>query len=375
VQVEARELVRAAALSRARQTSLAASGLSELVRVSRAEGLALGTGVRRRLGAGLDVDLRGRFGFADHEAKGSISLGWRRSAGETLRLRALREYRDVGDAQETSGIRNSIAAQEFGSDYSEPFDVRGLLFVWEDQRAELGRSRMTLAYEWHDSVHVTARPTLGRYEPTLPALPGHGLRITMDFEPAHPSRLLGFDARIRYQVRTGGLTTQDKRKASFTRVAGQIRLERPLGSTRLVAGSSYGAVVRWGGDVGIPAQELVFAGGPVSGPGFRYHQFASQAIATMRGEWQVPIPFVPIPLGRWGRIPGRASIVPLGSLIHVGQSAAFRPEQSGWYPSLGLGLIAFFDLLRFDVARGVRGGRGGRWSFNIDVSRDFWRIL
>jgi hypothetical protein len=43
------------------------------------------------------------------------------------------------------------------------------------------------------------------------------------------------------------------------------------------------------------------------------------------------------------------------------------------YPSVGAGFLTPFNLLRIDVARGV--GRGGRWTFNIDVSREFWRIL
>jgi hypothetical protein len=31
-----------------------------------------------------------------------------------------------------------------------------------------------------------------------------------------------------------------------------------------------------------------------------------------------------------------------------------------------------FDVLRFDVARGLRNGR---WTFSVDVGRDFWSVL
>jgi hypothetical protein len=44
----------------------------------------------------------------------------------------------------------------------------------------------------------------------------------------------------------------------------------------------------------------------------------------------------------------------------------------GLHPAVGLGGIGLFDLLRVDVARGLRDGR---WLFSIDASRDFWRIL
>jgi hypothetical protein len=46
---------------------------------------------------------------------------------------------------------------------------------------------------------------------------------------------------------------------------------------------------------------------------------------------------------------------------------------AGAYPSLGVGALTFFDLVRLDVARGV--GRSGRWLFTVDVARDFWRVL
>jgi len=45
---------------------------------------------------------------------------------------------------------------------------------------------------------------------------------------------------------------------------------------------------------------------------------------------------------------------------------------AGWYPAVGVGLLTVFDLLRFDVAKGIRDGR---WSFSVDVIRDFWSIL
>jgi hypothetical protein len=35
-------------------------------------------------------------------------------------------------------------------------------------------------------------------------------------------------------------------------------------------------------------------------------------------------------------------------------------------------VLTFFDLLRFDVARGIRHGR---WTFAVDFTHDLWRIL
>jgi hypothetical protein len=47
--------------------------------------------------------------------------------------------------------------------------------------------------------------------------------------------------------------------------------------------------------------------------------------------------------------------------------------RSGFHPSAGLALLAIHDLLRMEVARGF--GRGGVWTFNVDVARGFWSVL
>jgi hypothetical protein len=115
-------------------------------------------------------------------------------------------------------------------------------------------------------------------------------------------------------------------------------------------------------------QDLFRAGGPVSAPGYRAHQFAATSLVTQRIEAQMPIPFVTFPIGRWGRSPARATLAPYLSLV------GFESSDGNYlgYPSAGLGLLTFFDLVRFDVARGIRNGR---WSFGVDIGRDLWRIL
>src|SRR6476620_3083958 len=125
VQEEARSLVRATALARTRETSLSAHAVSDFARVNRVEGLALGLGLGRRFGAGLSSRLAGRYGFSDHEAKGELLVGWQRADASGLTLRVFRSFRDAGDEPETSLLRNTIAAQEFGSDYTDPYDARG----------------------------------------------------------------------------------------------------------------------------------------------------------------------------------------------------------------------------------------------------------
>ena len=141
-------------------------------------------------------------------------------------------------------------------------------------------------------------------------------------------------------------------------------------------------------------QHFAFFGGPVTAPGYDYHSLWSVAGASVRAEWRTPVPFSPFSLGRFGRVPSRGAIAPFANVVYLSISSncvelvsgsllpdgvGDRPRADGClsrvnaaYPSVGIGYLTPFDLIRFDVARGLRDGR---WMFYVDVSREFWRIL
>ena len=150
-------------------------------------------------------------------------------------------------------------------------------------------------------------------------------------------------------------------KATTGRASIQVGIERPFGAYRFVSQTVVADVVS---TEPVAPQDLVYFGGPVSGPGYDYHSLQARAGASQRLEWQVPMPFPGFSLGRFGRVPNSGTFAPYVNAVVAGSRA---------YPSVGAGFLTPFNLLRFDVARGV--GRGGRWSFNVDVNREFWRIL
>ena len=84
-------------------------------------------------------------------------------------MRVFRSFRDAVDEPETSLLRNTIAAQEFGSDYTDPYDARGASVTMDFGQRFGGRWRLTGGYEWQDSLSVNATPASGQYEPTLAA--------------------------------------------------------------------------------------------------------------------------------------------------------------------------------------------------------------
>jgi hypothetical protein len=168
VQAQAQELVQARTLRRARGGSLSARAVSDFVRVNRVEGLAVGAGIARDVGNGLRLSAGGRVGLDDEQVKGQAAAEQRWRGGDAVRVAVYRAYRDAGDAPEVSLARNSLAAQEFGSDWTDPYDARGVSVAWQP-RAWLGlRPALELAYEWQGALAVNARPVNGSFEATIP---------------------------------------------------------------------------------------------------------------------------------------------------------------------------------------------------------------
>ena len=373
IQAEARELVRADALARSRQLSLSSRRISDLVRVNRVEGLALGAGLTRRLGAGFSVEGYGRWGFADEEVKGRVALRYERAGGAAVRLFAQRFHRDAGDVQEVSLLRNSFAAQEFGSDWTDPYGIEGLGLELRVGAPGATRWRLELAVEEQEPLEVNASPTFGTYAPSIPAWPLRVRRAVLGIERPLILGPLGTEIRAEAELVGASLTPMAGAPALsdedplLGRIFAMAEVERPFGRQRLVLRTTVGAVETNADSV--PPQALIRLGGPISGPGYEFHEFAGTVGATQRIELRTPVPFVPITLGRFGRVPGTATLAPYAHLLW---SRGVDGAPDGFRPALGVGLLTLFDVLRFDVAHGLRGGR---WTFSVDVGRDFWSIL
>jgi hypothetical protein len=396
VQEEARALVRAQALARSRTLALSARNVSDFVRINRVEGLAIGTGLTRLLGAGFSVTGRTRYGFDDRVPKWRGEVTFRRASGAGVSISAYRDYRDASDEPETSLVRNSIAAQEFGSDYTDPFAVRGFSLSARTGTFNIWNATVEAALERHAPLSVNARPASGRYEPTINAWGLRERRLSLVLEQPTRLTLFGIEARLRLEGDAIGYRLSPCPACTvpieldfagyryISRLSASGSFERPFGRNRLVAHALLAAVT---GDDPLPVQHLVFLGGPTTGPGYDFHQFAGRAGVSQRLELRTPAPFPSFRLGRYGRTPGSITVAPFVTTIWIDDRESVRPVQrtgaakgsgtvspgaGGWYPSLGIGALTVFDVLRLDVARGLRDGR---WTFSLDVGRDFWRIL
>jgi hypothetical protein len=356
-----------------RGSALAAHGLSDFVRFNRIEGLAFGFGVRGRLGSGLGLSIAGRYGVDDREAKGRVEVSWQNAFGRAIRVYGTRDFRDLGDVPERSLFVNSIASQEFGSDYTDPVsvDAVGGAFTFPARGVSW---TLDAAYERHDALALRASPAHGRFEPPIPADSVRAIKVRLVAD--RPTRLWygGIELRARAELRA---------LQQVFRGSADIEGQREIGPTRLVA-RTLGALVS--SNRPVPAQDLVFFGGPVTAPGYDYHTLVGDAAISQRVELQFPVPFPSVSLGRFGRSAARATLSPyviavalsqpgtvaIGAPVYLGALERIAGRKAGLYPSVGTGLLFFFDLVRVDVARGLRDGR---WSVYVDVNRAFWSVL
>jgi hypothetical protein len=356
VQAQARALVQRQVLARARGSALSARNVSDFVRANRVEGLALGAGWLARLGGGASLSVRGRYGVDDERAKGRVALQREWPNGTTLRAAAFDDFREAGDEPEVSTVRNSLAAQEFGSDYTDPYRARGYALALDLPPAWRGfRPSVELSWERQSALAVNASPFAGRYERTIPAWDLEALRLSLGAErPTSPGPFgteWGGAARARVARWSGpgrGLDCgANERCGPLRRLALALHVERRFGDRRLVSHTTFGAA---GGNEGsalvvgpdtvarlvVPPQDHVYLGGPITGPGYAYHSLAGRVAASQRVEWRAPVPFPSVPLAPYGRSPASATLAPYVHTAYVARSAPFQARRLGWYPSVGL---------------------------------------
>jgi len=386
VQEEARALVRARALQRTRTVALSARGISDFVRFDRVEGLALGGGLTQRLGGGLSIAGRARYGLDDHAAKWQARVGWQNGSGTSVRVIGQRDFRELGDEPERSRAVNSLAAQEFASDYTDPYEVEGIGIALE--HAPVGETlwHFEAALESMRTLAANATPVAGSFLGLVEVPPNRYARFSLRRERPTSLWLLGTELRTAVELRTLRAESQPvvclptNCFPPFTTLRGSFiaDLERPIGRQRIVLHTIAGGV--GGRDDVIPSQELFYFGGPVTAPGYDFHQLVGRAGLSQRLEWRLPVPFVALPLGRFGKVPASATLAPYAQIVAIGGAPILASRDGlpissatpGGYASVGLGLLTFFDLVRFDVSRGLRHGR---WLFSFDVNPEFWSVL
>lgn len=372
VRRRAEQLVAERIQERTTRAALQAHGASDFLHVNRVEGLALGAGATLRLAPRWSLRFGAGYGFSDEQLKGDLTLAFRASPGVTLEAFAQRRYRDAEDVAEVSGVRNTIAAQAFGEDATDPYDVRGGGVRARFELSPGSRLDLTLSRERQDPVAVHAEPWSGSYLPTINARPLDATSVALAFSGRGWSGPWGSSLGARVEARAARLEPREDEgpAVGVGRFAATGTIEVPLSSTSaLFAELNAGAV----GGGSVPPQDLIRFGGITSGPGYGYHRFAGRAGAALRLEPRIRVPFVSLPLIVFNeKSPPWATLAPYAHVVCVDDGDPRYGDASGCYPAVGVGFSIIYDVIRFDLARGLRDGQ---WTFGVDAARMFWGLL
>jgi len=332
--------------------------------------------------------VRGRYGIDDKVGKGTLQLSRVTASGMAYDVFATRDFRDLSDVAERSGVVNSLAAQEFASDYTDPYLTRAIGASATFPTYRSLDIRLEGTYELDDPLSIHADPVRGTFRPTTNFEQTRATRLSLTANRPMSPWIGNTDLSLRGELRSrvtidSGDASQMLRQSALrgSLLAG---LETPIGSRMRLVTSGMLAGVHASSTAPMPILDFVYLGGPVSAPGYDYHSSVGSLGYYAHVELHVPAPFPAFSLGRYGRVPGQATLAPFfhvaGARNGIGRCATFDGGvgsgcvlPNDFMPAFGAGYLTPFDLVRIDVAKGV--GRNGRWTFAIDVTRDFWSIL
>ncbi len=358
------EEVRAEAVSIARKRYMGGDArlrlyvpsVSSAFRVRRAEGVHVGAGARWEIDGLHALTATGGWGFGRGAGTLHASLE-RRLGSSTLSLEGwLDRPADVGPFESASGVISTIDALARGDDWLDPYFRSGGALALRGPVGAAGRLRAAIAWEEHDAARLELDPPGGTDpRPVRPIDAGTDLRLELGLD-REVGTWLGSRATASVDVELAG--GGDFGYSRFR--AGMVARPR-----------EPDAVWAWEGTAGagfglgtLPAQRLFLLGGRGTVPGYEFRPFAGDvaAFADVAVSRTLAYPWLRV------RVLGAAGWTNLGD---PGRDAAarFGAVQTGEArASLGAGLSLFYDLVRFDAARGLRDGR---WEWMLSVSPAF----
>lgn len=339
------------------------SSLSDLARVNRVQGLALGFGAGFRPGRTLTLRPRIGFGTSDRRLTADLVASWRRGP-TTVTLAGGRRLLDLNDRPRMSTVVNSLLAQEGGRDQGD--------YVLLD-RARLGLEvrptrRLTLGLEGGvergHSVETEASPARGSYRPNPPLGAGRlGVgRLTLGYVSASLDRGTATHLALGAEGGTGG--------AEYTRVNLAGDLQHPAGPAAILLRVEGGL-----GSRSLPRYRSFAIGGWGTLPGEPFRAYGGRQYALSHLEFRVPVPFPALPLGSFVSTGNRIVLAPFVAAGWAGEGIAgvpWRPSRGEVRPVAGLGLEWLHGLIRLDGGVSLRTGHFG---LSVDVSREWWEVL
>lgn len=357
VTAEAASLLSESSLRLVPPATPALGGVSDLVRVNRVQGVALGLGLNLQTGP---VELRpwAQVATVDGRLQGGLTL----TTGSTAtrwRLLAERRIADQAAWPVVSGVVNSLTAMG-GTDHGD-YVQRERLELGVDHLGHGFRFTAALGAERSEGLAAVAEPLWGTRRPN-PDLGGGGYAIGR-----LGGRWDGGGADRGHRLAVDLLGGTGDRDFLQLRASGEGWL--PVG------GGTLGFTARSGLNTGNAPGYLNFAlGGRGTLPGEPYRGWGGRRVVLGRLDWRFRVP-VPMPgLGPYPAVPDR---IGLGPFVAAGWAAG-DPTVPGWRPDggirpvVGLSAEVGYGLVRLEAGWGVRSGR---FTVVFDAAPAWWPVL
>jgi hypothetical protein len=378
LRAEAARLLGLRTLSGLPRYRLSLGSVSDIFRFDRGESAYLGLGTSWQPSSIVRAELSA--GFASGPEHGALSAGLHVSPdnGPEWRLDGyFNALRDVGIRQGEAGVVSTFSSLVWADDYRDPFFASGVrlgarfgvsptLSLELGVRSERQRSASLTSEHAPFSNDSRFRPIRSIDEGWI-----HALDIVLArAEPEDDAAGWGGAASLDAGAFEGKGVVRPMLEGTWRRSAGDLRTHvRLRGATGLSVSLS-------GDNSPLPpaAQQYFVFGGRNTLPGYEYRSFAGNAFALAEAEVSRDIAFPWIRLRATAGL-GVADVIEpdaprLGGVSPLDDWNVDTTD--GLRPSLGVGVGLLWDVVRIDVARGLRGGE---WQLNVSVDPRLWGIL
>ena len=363
LRLELQELAGSHALGGLPSKRLAARSLSDLVRVNRVQGLALGLGATLRL-EGTRIQLRPSIGYgtSDGRVTGEVLGSW--STGATdISIGASRRIDDFSDIPIISPVLNSLLSQEAGKDHGDYVLLQSVDLGLRQRLGGRTAIALGLSAEESQSIRTQATPASGTYRdnPTLGSGTYGIARLVL--ERASAGMAVRSDLQGRWSVEVGDGPSE------YFRATAQVQWLAGIKGSQLLTRFYLGA-----GTPGLPPHRSFVVGGRGTLLGEPFRKYGGRYVALGHLEWRRDVPVPALSLGSFASTGRRITLAPFVAAGYTTEPLDQLPytNTGGVRPVAGLAIELFMRLLRVEAGVGLRDGVIG---VTVDVNRDWWGLL
>jgi hypothetical protein len=343
-------------------TRLGLSAVSDLARVNRVQGLALGLGFSVRAAPPLILRPRFSLGTSDERVYGDLLARWDR-AGTSVTVAVGRHLRDLVDLPIISGVVNSVLSQEGGDDRGDYVLLDAATTTASRNLGSGFTASFGAGVERSRSVRSAAQPASGRYRAN-PAL-GAGTigigRVGIEYVGAALDR----GKARRWSLALEGGSGDREYLRAVAAVSGIVRAGPGNVSARLEGGA---------GSRDLPGYRSFAIGGWGTLVGEPFRRWGGRRVLHASLEYRLDAPFPALPLGAFASTGRSITLAPFVAAGWTGGRLAGLPWQPSRHPRTvaGLALEWFHHLLRVEAGVSLHTGAVG---VTVDFSREWWEVL